>query len=146
MSAQSLARPSMTLSANVSKNLEIDVHRIAAAHEPDNRIMRPLMRHLFARVLQQLLVTLVFTAAAVFDAVAQTSPRLVLDTFTGPNQTRLAAHPPDVNQPGGTWTLGTLGPFPDARSWGLSTDTPVPGDYDGEIRRSIARRPASGRS
>ena len=75
-----------------------------------------------------LLSLLIVVLAARLDVAAQTSPRLVFDTFTGADHTPLPTHAPDVNQLGGARTIGTLGPFPDARSWGVSADTPVPGD------------------
>lgn len=70
------------------------------------------MSHRVAHRLGLVSLSLLLLAAARVDVAAQTSTRLVFDTFTGADHTRLAAHAPDVNQPGGAWTLGTLGPFP----------------------------------
>lgn len=39
-------------------------------------------------------------------------PPLIVDSFTGPNGTMLPLHAPDVNVPGGVWTMTGAGPTP----------------------------------
>jgi hypothetical protein len=75
------------------------------------------------------IVFALFLLSTVWKTRAQTGTSLVFDSFTGADNTSLVSHAPDLNAAGAPWILsGSIDPG----QWGLSTDIPVAGDYDGD--------------